>query len=227
MRPLPPPTIGPSAGEGKAFSRRAGIGLNTFACNGKMTENREPEASARFRHGPWSARQGPPAAASPPGGVGDSRSRFSGLPANSAGRHGRDRHGEAAPLPKPRGGRASPGREARALPWPRHCEAAKPPKQSSGAVPRVMGGRCHVLPCPMLDCFALACARARNDGGPPCRVPRVMGGRRRHRRGHRHCEAAQPPTQSGRAVRHVMGGRRTVLPRRFWIASPALRAGSL
>jgi hypothetical protein len=103
---------------------------------------------------------------------------------------------------------------------PRHCEAAKPPKQSSRAVRHVMGGRPTAWPCPILDCFALACARARNDGGAA--VPRVMGGRRRHRRGHRHCEAAKPPKQSRRAVRHVMGGRRTVLPRRFWIASRSL-----
>src|SRR5579875_363019 len=51
----------------------------------------------------------------------------------------------------------------------RHCEAAKPPKQSRRAVPHVMGGRPTVLPCPILDCFALAYARARNGGGafPP------------------------------------------------------------
>jgi hypothetical protein len=46
----------------------------------------------------------------------------------------------------------------------RHCEAAQPPKQSRGVVPRVTGGRRPVWPCLILDCFARAVARARNDG---------------------------------------------------------------
>jgi len=42
---------------------------------------------------------------------------------------------------------------------------------------------------------------------------------------HRHCEAAKPPKQSRRAGPRVLCGRRTVWPRRFWIASPALSRG--
>src|SRR5579875_2947498 len=48
--------------------------------------------------------------------------------------------------------------------FPRHCEAAQRPKQSRRASPRVMGGRRAVRPGLILDCFARACARARNDG---------------------------------------------------------------
>src|SRR5579885_3202637 len=151
--------------------------------------------------------------------------------------------------PGPERGRRTVSRSWRGGAWvsvgafARHCEAAKRPKQSRRAVQQVMGGRRTVSPrrfwiasrslalalamtgnegpslrgreaaeaiqaggaaghgreayrvaAPLLDCFALACARARNDGGA--------------------------------AVPHVTGGRRTVWPRRFWIASPALRAGS-
>src|SRR5579875_437882 len=47
----------------------------------------------------------------------------------------------------------------------RHCEAAKPPKPSRLTGPRVMSGRRILWPRPILDCFVLAFARARNDGG--------------------------------------------------------------
>ena len=55
--------------------------------------------------------------------------------------------------------------------WVRHCEAAKPPKQSRRAGPRVMGGRCAVWPCPILDCFALAplALAMTGNGGPSLR----------------------------------------------------------
>src|SRR5579875_3708823 len=46
----------------------------------------------------------------------------------------------------------------------RHCEAAQRPKPSRRAVQHVMDGRRAAWPCPILDCFARACARARNDG---------------------------------------------------------------
>jgi len=70
----------------------------------------------------------------------------------------------------------------------RHCEAAKRPKQSRRAGPRVMDGRRYVLPRPILDCFALAslalamtedqrpslrggeAAEAIQAGGATCRV---------------------------------------------------------
>gem|GEM_PF-6736661 len=48
----------------------------------------------------------------------------------------------------------------------------------------------------------------------------------RRRIGDRHGEAAKRPKQSSRAGPRVMDGRRAVWPARFWIASPALRAGS-
>jgi len=107
--------------------------------------------------------------------------------------------------------------EARLL---RHCEAAQPPKQSSRATPRILGGRPKVLPCPSLDCFARASrglamtgtmvARARNDGGAA--AARVMDGRRGHRPVHRHCEAAKPPKQSRRATPRILVGRPKVSP---------------
>ncbi len=53
----------------------------------------------------------------------------------------------------------------------RPCEAAKPPKQSRWAGPRVVGGRRTVLPRPIPDCLApalLGCAvTGRSHGNPP------------------------------------------------------------
>jgi len=79
------------------------------------------------------------------------------------------------------------------------------------------GREAYRVAMPFLDCFA----RARNDGEQLSLALAMTG-----RRFHRHCEAAKPPKQSRPAVPHGMGGRRTVLQCRFWIASPALRAGS-
>src|SRR5579885_1743233 len=59
----------------------------------------------------------------------------------------------------------------------RHCEAAKPPKPSRLAGPRVMSGRRILWPRPILDCFVLAslglamtagAGRARGTRAPPC-----------------------------------------------------------
>src|SRR5579875_538860 len=72
------------------------------------------------------------------------------------------------------------------------------------------GGLMAIAP-PALYGFALACARARNDG--EAAVPRVVCGRWGHRHVHRHCEAAKRPKQSRWAGPRVVGGRRTVLPR--------------
>src|SRR5579875_1467696 len=108
------------------------------------------------------------------------------------------------------GGAASHGRAARAPPCPPSLRGGGAAEAIQAAVPRVMGGRRPVWPCPILDCFALACARARNDGGagsaashgrevraPPC-PPSLRGGGA--------AEAIQA------AVPRVMGGRCTVWP---------------
>src|SRR5579875_1707268 len=108
------------------------------------------------------------------------------------------------------GSAASHGREVRAPPCPPSLRGGGAAEAIQAAVPRVMGGRRPVWPCPILDCFALACARARNDGGagsaashgrevraPPC-PPSLRGGGA--------AEAIQA------AVPRVMGGRCTVWP---------------
>jgi len=155
----------------------------------------------------------------------------------------RARHGEAVPSPviarrrlppSLRGGAAaeaiqagrpaSHGREVSCVAPPDsgllRARFARARNDGGAAGPRVKGGRCHVLPCPILDCFARASrglamtgtivARARNDGGAA--VPRVVCGRQGHRPVHRHCEAAQPPKQSRRAGPRILCGRRAVWP---------------
>src|SRR5579875_2362634 len=97
----------------------------------------------------------------------------------------------------------------------RHCEAAKPPKQSRG---RRRTGWAGGVPC----CRAVSgllrprFARARNDGGQLSLALAMTGNEGPSLRGGEAAEAIQG------AAPHGMGGRRTVLPRRFWIASRSL-----
>ena len=61
----------------------------------------------------------------------------------------------------------------------RHCEAAKRPKQSRRAAPRVMGGRPTVWPRPILDCFARASRGLAMTENAPSLAPAMTGMRRR------------------------------------------------
>jgi len=64
--------------------------------------------------------------------------------------------------------------------------------------------------------------RSHRGGAGASRRAREAG----HRDVRRHCEAAKPPKQSRPAAPQVVGGRRTVWPCPFWIASRSLRSRS-
>src|SRR5579875_1529452 len=93
----------------------------------------------------------------------------------------------------------------------RHCEAAKRPKQSRRAVPRILCGRRAVWPCPILDCVARAprglamtgggraASREWEAGAPPC--PPSLRGR----------EAAEA-IQAGGAANPVREAYRVAAP---------------